>query len=139
MQRHMMGILPNLIPNFSMDLVNAITKEEISKITNLFNILCSHIPSILHIPQEKFYYSLPITTSRACGVRTLAEHATVDGFIDRVLELPKMYYIVEVKFNESTKKALEQIENKEYYQPFIHSGKKIRLLGINFHKTTQKN
>ena len=79
-----------------------------------------------------------ITTFQACGVRTLAEHATADGFIDLVLEFSKMYYIVEVKFNESTKKALEQIDQKEYYQPFLHSGKKIRLLGINFHRTTQK-
>jgi hypothetical protein len=45
---------------------------------------------------------------------------------------------VEVKFNESTKKALEQIDQKEYYRPFLHTGKVIRLLGINFHRTTQK-
>ena len=79
-----------------------------------------------------------IIAFQACGVRTLAEHATADGFIDLVLELSNLYYIVEVKFNESTKKALEQIEKKEYYQPFLHSKKKIRLLGVNFHRTTQK-
>lgn len=71
-------------------------------------------------------------------MKTLAEHATADGFIDLVLELPKLYYIVEVKFNKSTKKALEQIDEKKYFQPFLTSGKKIRLLGINFHRTTQK-
>ena len=57
-----------------------------------------------------------IIAFQACGVKTLAEHATADGYIDLVLE---------------------QIEDKEYYQPFIHSGKKIRLLGINFYRTTQ--
>ena len=142
MQRHMMGILLNLnlneISNFSTDLIGALTKEDTPKIESLFNTLCSHIPSILHISREEFYHALLITTFQACGVKTLAEHATADGFIDLVLELPKLYYIVEVKFNESTKKALEQIEDKEYYQPFIRSGKKIRLLGVNFHRTTQK-
>ncbi len=108
------------------------------QILALLNTLCSHIPSTLHIPKEEFYHALLITTFGACGIRTLAEHATADGFIDLVLELPKLYYIVEVKFNESTKTALEQIERKEYYQPFIQSDKTIRLLGINFHRTIQK-
>ena len=75
---------------------------------------------------------------QACGVRSVAELATADGFIDLVLELPKLYYIVEVKFNRSTQKALEQIDKKEYYLPFLHSGKKVRLLGIDFHRTTQE-
>ncbi|MBS0628013.1 MAG: AAA family ATPase [Verrucomicrobia bacterium] len=142
LQRYMMGVLLpldlNMISNFSTDLIKALTSEDIPTITSLFNTLCSHIPSILHISKEEFYHALLITTFQACGVKTLAEHATTDGFIDLVLELSKMYYIVEVKFNESTKTALEQINQKEYYQPFLHSGKKIRLLGINFHRTTQK-
>ncbi len=142
MQLHMLGILLNLnlneLSNFSTDLIGALTKEDVLTIESLFNTLCSHIPSTLHISREEFYHALLITTFQACGVKTLAEHATADGFIDLVLELPKLYYIVEVKFNESTEKALKQIDQKEYYQPFIHSGKKIRLLGINFHRTTQK-
>ena len=54
--------------------------------------------------------------------------------IPKITSLLNTLYIVEVKFNESTEKALEQIEDKEYFQPFIHSGKKIRLLGINFYR-----
>ena len=128
----------NEISIFSTDLIGALTKEDTFKIQDILNALCSHIPSTLHIPKEEFYHALLIAIFQACGVKTLAEHATADGFIDLVLELPKLYYIVEVKFNKSTKEALEQIEEKEYFQPFIHSGKKIRLLGINFHRTTQK-
>lgn len=120
---------------FSAELITALIDEDVDQILSLLNTLCSHIPSTLHISKEEFYHALLITAFQTCGVRTLAEHATADGFIDLVLELPKLYYIVEVKFNESTKKALEQIETKEYYQPFLHSGKTIRLLGINFYSS----
>lgn len=140
-QKYILGILLNLdipkISAFSSKLIKALTREDVPLIQDTLNALCSHIPSMLHIPKEEFYHALLITTFQACGVRTLAEHATADGFIDLVLELPKLYYIVEVKFNKSTKKALEQIEEKEYYQPFILTDKKIRLLGINFYRTTQ--
>ncbi|MBS0626920.1 MAG: AAA family ATPase [Verrucomicrobia bacterium] len=141
-QKYILSILLNLdistTSSFSSKLMRALTDQNTDQILHLLNTLCSHIPSILHIPREEFYHALLITMFQASGVKTLAEHATADGFIDLVLELPKLYYIVEVKFNESTKKALEQVEAKEYYKPFLLSGKTIRLLGINFHRTTQK-
>ncbi|MES2199422.1 MAG: AAA family ATPase [Chlamydiota bacterium] len=142
LQRHMMGILLNLdlngISNFANDLGIALTHEDIEKIISLLKTLCSYVPSKLHIPKEKFYHALLITTFQSCGVKTLAEHATADGLIDLVLELPKLLYIVEIKFNKSAKNALKQIEEKAYYQPFLQSRKPIRLLGINFTRKMQK-
>ncbi|MES2200246.1 MAG: AAA family ATPase [Chlamydiota bacterium] len=142
LQRHMMGILLNLglneVSNFANDLAVALTREDVEKITDLLKTLCSHVPSKLHISKEKFYHALLITTFQSCGIRTLAEHATADGFIDLVLELPKLLYIIEIKFNNSAKNALKQIEEKVYYQPFLNTGKPVRLLGINFTRKTQK-
>lgn len=142
LQRHMMGILLNLdlngISNFANDLNIALIHDDVEKITSLLKTLCSYVPSKLHIPQEKFYHALLIATFQSCGIKTLAEHATADGFIDLILELPKLLYIVEIKFNKSTMKALEQIEKKEYFQPFLQIGKPLRFLGINFMRKTQK-
>ena len=142
LQRYMMDILLNLglneISTFSAELITALTEEDVEKILSLLKTLSSHIPSKLHISKEKFYHALLIATFQACGVKTLAEHATADGSIDLVLELPKLYYIVEIKFNKPIKCALTQIEEKEYFQPFLHSGKAIRLLGLTFLRKTQK-
>ena len=142
LQRHMMSILLNInvpeVSTFSTELFTALSREDIEKITSLLKILCSFIPSKLHISREKFYHALLIATFQASGVKTLAEHATADGAIDLVLELPKLLYIVEIKFNKSAKSALTQIEEKSYYQPFLRSGKAIRLLGINFMRKTAK-
>jgi hypothetical protein len=142
LQRYMLGILLNLnlneISNFSTDLVEALTLEDVPEIILLLKQLCSHIPSKLHVSKEKFYHSLLIVAFQACGVKALAEKATADGSMDLVLELPRLIYVVEVKFNRSAKNALKQIEEKEYYRPFIRTGKKIRLLGISFTRKTGK-
>ncbi|MBM3198263.1 MAG: hypothetical protein FJZ58_03300 [Chlamydiae bacterium] len=58
------------------------------------------------------------------GVKVIAEQGTADGAIDLVIELPRLIYVVEVKFNKSAKSALQQIQEKKYYQPFLQSGKK---------------
>ena len=142
LQRHMMGILLNLnlpeVSNFATDLTLALAHEDIEKIVSLLKTLCSYVPSKLHVSKEKFYHSLLIVTFQACGVKTLAEHATADGSIDLVLDLPKLLYIVEIKFNKSAKSALKQMEEKEYYLPYIRSGKVVRLLGLSFMRKTQK-
>ncbi len=142
LQRHMMGILLNLdlseISNFASDLAIALIREDVEKVISLLKNLVSQVPAKLHIPREKFYHALLIVTFQACGVKTLAEHLTADGSIDLVLELPKLFYVIEIKFNKSAKSALKQIEEKEYYQPYLQRGKAIRLLGISFMRKTQK-
>ncbi len=142
LQRYILGILLKLdineISTLSGDLFNAFSHEDIDKVTSILQTLYSHIPSILHIPKEKFYHSLVIIAFQACGLKTLAEYSTADGSIDLVLELPKTLYIIEIKFNKSAKNALHQIETKEYFRPFLQTEKTIHLLGLNFTRKTQK-
>ena len=143
LQRHMIHILLNLditkIALFSNELVIALAHEDVDQILSILKSLYSHIPSKLHIPKEKFYHALLIATFQAIGIKTLAEHSTADGSIDLVLELSHLLYVIEIKFNRSAKSALKQIEEKEYYRPFLQSKKPIRLLGIGFMRKTGKS
>ena len=142
LQRHVIGILLKLnlheISTFSNELAIALNHENIEQISFLLNNLYSHIPSKLHIPKEKFYHALLLATFQASGIKTQAEQATADGIIDLSLELSKIFYIIEIKFNKSAEEALKQIEDKKYYRPFLHKGKNIRLLGIGFSRKTTK-
>ena len=52
--------------------------------------------------------------------------------MDLVLELPNIFYIVELKINEPPEKGLLQIETQKYYEPILHKGKPIRALAISF-------
>lgn len=66
------------------------------------------------------------------GLPTQAEVATNDGRIDAVIETTTHFYIFEFKLNASAQAALQQIENKNYYQKYLLRGKKIVLVGACF-------
>ena len=66
------------------------------------------------------------------GVRVEAESRTNNGRIDAVICDGDHVYIFEFKINQTAEIALEQIREKEYFQKYQHSGRKIILVGANF-------
>ena len=54
------------------------------------------------------------------------------GRIDTVVEMKNHIFIFEYKFNKTAQEALNQIEEKRYYTPYMNSGKQIVLIGISF-------
>jgi hypothetical protein len=101
----------------------------------ILRTLFSKVPYSVHIKLESFYHSLFQMICTVANIKTQSEYNTSHGSIDLVLDLPKVLYIVEVKFNQSAQIALEQIKAKRYYEPLVDSGKPIILLGLNFSKT----
>jgi hypothetical protein len=59
------------------------------------------------------------------------------GRADLVVNLPKLVYVIELKFNGSAAQALEQIKDKKYYEKYENTGKQITLVGINFDEPTK--
>ena len=60
------------------------------------------------------------------------EERTSDGRIDLLITTTEYVYIFEFKRDSSPAIAIKQIEEKEYWKPYITSRKKIFLIGINF-------
>lgn len=71
------------------------------------------------------------------GIVVSTEVMTSIGRADLVIELPKFIYFIELKYNSSAEKALEQIHKKQYYKKYLYTDKKITLLGINFTQETK--
>ncbi|MCP4345396.1 MAG: hypothetical protein GY795_07705 [Desulfobacterales bacterium] len=44
----------------------------------------------------------------------------------------KLKYIIELKCNYSSEKAVQQILDKKYYEKYAETGREIYLMGINF-------
>jgi len=68
----------------------------------------------------------------ASGVLVPTEVLTSGGRIDMEVYFPKRIYVVELKCNQSARKAIAQIKEKKYFEKHLNSGRKILLLGINF-------
>lgn len=73
----------------------------------------------------------------AMGADVRAEQSVANGRIDLLIMTEKYIYVVELKYNSSPKKALEQIDSKEYSLPYEYDGRKIFKIGVNFSKKTK--
>jgi len=82
--------------------------------------------------KERTYQAMLLSMLYGMGFNPLSERSTNTGRIDVVLEVPKTTYILELKLNDSAEKALKQIHEKQYFNPYTHKGKQIVIIGANF-------
>jgi Holliday junction resolvase-like predicted endonuclease len=120
------------VERLSTQLRKSLQNCTINDMVELFRQLFAHVPYQLHMREEKFYHALLQMAFTAVGIKAQSEYSTSDGRIDLVLELPNFIYIIEVKFGKKAEEALAQIEQKKYYERFLHQNKKIILLGLSF-------
>jgi hypothetical protein len=120
-------------------MLDALDAEQIEEFITIMQSLFSGIPFPLHIDQESYYHSLFYMILKLMGANIDVEVLTDKGRIDGVLEFDQKIYVIECKYGEPGRKmetltsnALQQIHTKKYYEPFLHSGKKVLLLGVGF-------
>ncbi|MEM8523973.1 MAG: AAA family ATPase [Bacteroidota bacterium] len=121
---------------------DALREERAADFIKHLQSFFANIPARLHIPQEAYYHSLAYLVLRLVGVHLFLEKETSKGRIDAVLELPDKIYVIEFKFGKVegrikkvetlAQNALQQIEERQYHQPYLSSGKKVILFGIGF-------
>lgn len=78
---------------------------------------------------EGFFHSNIHLLLTLLDIKILSELETNKGRIDSVVETENYIHIIEFKQNNSSV-AIEQIKNKEYYQRFFTTKKKIILVGV---------
>jgi hypothetical protein len=94
--------------------------------------LYADIPYHIHIGQEYYYQTIFYVAFKLFSTNILVERATSIGRIDAIIQTPTTCYIVEFKTRETAQEAIEQIEDRKYYQPYLLTDKKIILVGIKF-------
>ena len=136
LQKYLLGIYTKLnfseTESLSLKLFTALNKKNIKEVVALLKQLIVRVPYQLHGKEEKFYHALLQVIFGACGIKAQSEPTISHGRIDIILELPALFYVVEVKLNASTNIAIRQIEERKYYEVLLHYGKPIELLGLNF-------
>jgi len=112
------------------------------KVEEAINTLSSIFASIpyyeLVFDSESAWHAGFVCMMNILEADIISEAATNKGRIDCVLKCPNLIYVIEFKFNQSSDKAIEQIKEKKYYEPYLKERKPLHLLGINF-STEEKN
>ncbi len=109
-------------------------EDAISIINTIFKSIPSHI---FLAKKEAYYHSLIHLTFTFLGLFLESEVHTSDGRIDAVVKTPSHIYILEFKLDKSAAEAMDQIKNKAYHKRFLHQGKIVVGIGINFSSKTK--
>ena len=121
-------------------LYTSLVQENIEQVIQCFTSVFSNIPYQLHesaknpLEQERFYHAIVQALFVAAGIKSQAEFSTAQGRADIIVELPKLFYVIEIKVNKSPETGLAQIEKQKYYTHLLHLHKPIYALGISFHR-----
>jgi hypothetical protein len=138
LQKYLLGIYASMnfsdADSFALKLSTALNNRDIDGAIALIESIIVRVPYSLHSPEERFYHGLLQVLFGAAGIKAYSEQMTSHARIDMVLELPDLNYVIEIKFNDTAEKALEQIENRKYYQALTYQNKPIILLGMAFHR-----
>jgi len=138
LQKYLVEVFAHIDVEYAQDLFfqlhDSFENKNSASVIELLKQLFAHVPYQLHIKKEKYYHSLLMMICIGAGIKAQSEFSTEDGSIDLVLEFTDILYVIEIKFNDTAEKALEQIEERQYYQRFLSCGKQIILLGIAFTK-----
>ena len=110
----------------------ALRNNDIEAFCKTLHQFFTKIPYTIHIEKERYVQLLFTITAKLLGFEVEVEVATNKGRIDAVIKTLKHIYIFEFKMKKSSQKAIQQIENKKYYQMYEKQGKQITLVGISF-------
>ncbi|MDQ7009586.1 MAG: ATP-binding protein [Candidatus Gracilibacteria bacterium] len=82
---------------------------------------------------EGYYANVIFAYLQSLGYEIIGEDVTNKGRIDLTIKVEDFIYIIEFKMKSNPGlKALEQIEQRKYYEKYLRENKKIFLVGIEF-------
>lgn len=116
-------------------MVEALKSNDLDTFITYIRSMFAKIPYTLHpakgdsAERENYYHSLFYLMLALMGVKINLEVLTDKGRMDGVLELENSIYVIELK-RGTPQEAIDQIDDKKYYESYLDSGKEIFLLGI---------
>ncbi|HSC24902.1 MAG TPA: AAA family ATPase [Candidatus Babeliales bacterium] len=134
----MTSVSGSILNNVTVALLQAFDDINFEHIRTTLTQLFAAIPYTIQISEEKYYQTIFYLVLKMIGAHVIVEQPTNIGRIDAIIQTQDTCFIIEFKINSTAAKALQQIEDKKYYQPYESLRKKIILVGIVF-DTVVKN
>jgi hypothetical protein len=111
---------------------SALEKHDLETFCSHLQSLLASIPYNLYVNNEAYFHSLLYPITRLLGMDAKPEEPTNKGRIDLAILTATNIYVFELKFNASAHEALQQIQDKRYYEKYLNRNKSITLVGLSF-------
>ena len=131
-----------------LDIDEALQKNDMNRVLEIFRGLFASIPYELHIAREAYYHSIFYAIMNILGFEVVAEVSVAGGRVDAVLDLGDKVYVIEFKYEKCPENAaaeekqmlfaramqngMKQIEDRGYAKKYIGSGKAIHQVVFAF-------
>jgi hypothetical protein len=113
-------------------LIKALKENNIDLFCRSLRPFFADIPSGIQVPLEKYYQTIIYVLIRLIDMHVDPEVMTNTGRIDLIVKTPNHIYIFEFKTKGSAQDALQQIEDKKYYEKYLMETQEIVLIGLKF-------
>ncbi|MEK7434829.1 MAG: AAA family ATPase [Cyanobacteriota bacterium] len=120
-------------------IIRALKSKNLDEFFKLLIALFGTIPNQIHphkgsnvIDKEFYYHTIFHIIFTLIGVRVKSEVSVSKGFVDSVVETDDTIFIFEFKLGKKSNIAIEQIQNKKYYESYLSCNKEIYLIGVSF-------
>jgi hypothetical protein len=120
------------------ELVESLEEKNLKRFFQILNSMFGTIPNEIFPKDSKldekeaYYHTIFHLIFTLIGTSIHSEVSVSKGRIDSVVETDNNIFIFEFKVGRTPKKAIEQIELKNYYEAYSSSKKEIILVGVNF-------
>jgi hypothetical protein len=111
---------------------SALENNDLEAFCSQLRSLFANIPYNLYVNNEAHFHSLFHFLLDLLGFDSRPEEPTSKGRIDLVLITKHRIFIFEFKFNAPASEALQQIQDRRYYEKYLMKGKHIILVGLAF-------
>jgi hypothetical protein len=121
------------IVNFVEEIKAGKVDEFLKRLSSLF----ADTPYELVKDLENHYQNVLFIVTKLMGFYVKAEYHTSEGRIDMVLQTDDYTYVMEFKLDGTAEEAMQQIEDKNYSQPFAADRRTLVKVAVNFSSATR--
>jgi hypothetical protein len=113
---------------------SALIRGNIDEMMEVLRVYLADVPYNIIMDTENYYHTVFHLIFKMLGLNCRSEVIIAHGRIDAIVETKNYLYFFEFKFNQPAKKALEQINEKDYLLPWRHTQKQKFKTGVRFDK-----
>ena len=118
-------------------MIAALRENRQADMLDTLKVFFANIPNTISINNEKYYQTIFFTVFKLIGVSIETEVNTNIGRIDAVVKTASRIILFEFKLNGTAEEAMAQIREKRYAEPYLHDGRPITLVGVEFSAITR--
>ena len=106
--------------------------DDLAAFIESLKVFFAGIPYYIMEKGEHHYHSILYTLLTAFGADIRAEEPTAKGRADLVLKTPKGIYVIELKYDDTARNALAQIDRRGYADKYRLDGRPVTKVGLAF-------